>query len=173
MDTPNIALPPSRGPDRSSDPKDPVVISDVIGKDRTINIFAGFTRDMEAITKRLEDDSQRTTVLAPLNSALAALPHKPWEEQQDYEAMGERAYDGTGGEDRAHRNLRSFVQRHVVPVSPWKEGVKVQNLAGQTLWWEMRDGKKVIYPAEIEVSSIANKVENGELWIVKGVVSSG
>lgn len=170
MDKPNIALPPTKKPDPSNDGRESVVISDVIGKERTINIFAGFTRDLEGITNRLEDSSEHTTVLAPLNSALAALPRKPWENQDDYAAMGERAYDGTEGGDRAHRNLRSFVERHVVPTSPWKEGVKVRSTAGHTIWWETKNGRKLIFPGEIEVSSIADKVGNGEVWILKGVV---
>lgn len=137
-------------------------ISDVIGKERTINIFAGFTRtfaavkctsvqaadrvlgDINSISERLDDQSKQTTVLAPLNSALTKLPRKPWEDPEDYNAMGAEAYKGGEGEDRATRNLRRFVEAHTIPASPWKEGEKVQSLRGETVWWEMKDGKKVV-----------------------------
>ncbi|KAI9813366.1 MAG: Transcriptional regulatory protein sin3 [Thelocarpon impressellum] len=167
METPNIALPPG---EQGKVPTGPVIISDVIGIESSINIFAGFTRDIESVSKRLEDGSQNTTVLAPLNSAVTAQPRKPWEDARDYAFVGEAAYDGSEGEDRATANLRRYVEAHLVPVSPWKEGEKVQSIGGAKLWWEIRDGKKVIQPGGIEVSSVANKVANGEVWTIEGVI---
>jgi len=40
--------------------------------------------------------------------------------------------------------LRRFVEAHVVPVSPWKEGEKVKTLAGGEVWWESKDGVKMV-----------------------------
>lgn len=144
MSTPNIALPPSDKQNSPSNPTGEVIISDVIGKDRMINIFASFTRDIEAISKRLDDNTQNTTVLAPLNSEMQKLPRKPWEDPKDYGALGQSAYEGADGEDRAHRNLRRFVEAHIVPVSPWKEGEKIQTLGGTNIWWESKGGKKKV-----------------------------
>ncbi|MCJ1226430.1 hypothetical protein MMC12_003082 [Toensbergia leucococca] len=171
MNTPNIALPPSDNSDGPSGASDDVIISDVIGKERVINIFAGFTRDIETISKRLDDNTQNTTVLAPLNSEIQNLPRKPWESPRDYETLGESAYDGTGGEDRAHNNLRRFVEAHTVPVSPWKEGEKVESIGGRKVWWESKEGKKTVQPGDVEVSSVASRVSNGEVWIIKGVLN--
>ncbi|KAI4730795.1 hypothetical protein E4T49_01157 [Aureobasidium sp. EXF-10728] len=126
-----------------------VTISDVLSRERNINIFAGFTRDIESVSRRLEAGSHNTTLLAPLNAAITKLPRKPWEDPQDYAALGQNAYDGQSGEDRAHKNLRRFVEAHVVPESPWAEGHKIQ-------------------PGGIEVSSIPNKVANGEVWVLEG-----
>ncbi|KAI4197926.1 MAG: hypothetical protein LQ350_005629 [Teloschistes chrysophthalmus] len=166
-----------------------LIISDVIGKDRVINIFAGFTRDIDTISKRLDDVTKNTTVLAPLNSEIQKLPRKPWEDPKDYGSLGESAYDGSDGEDRAHRNLRRFVESHVIPTSPWKEGEKIKSLGGEELWWESKQGTRTvgprtwwwqyrhvanatqIQPGNIEVSSIADKVSNGEVWVLKGVVN--
>lgn len=144
MNIPNIVLPPSKGDDQPSKGSDEVIISDVIGKDRIINIFAGFTRDVESISKRLENGEQNTTVLAPLNSEIQKLPRKPWEDPKDYESLGAQAYDGANGEDRARKNLRRFVEAHVVPASPWKEGHKVESLGGGQVWWENKDGTKTV-----------------------------
>lgn len=146
MNFPNIALPPFSKDDGPSKDTDQVIISDVIGKERIINIFAGFTRDVEALSRRLEDNQQNSTVLAPLNSEIQKLPRKPWEDPKDYEVLGEQAYDGSGGEERAQRNLRRFAEAHIIPVSPWKEGEKVATLGGGKLWWEGRDGTKVVRP---------------------------
>ena len=144
MHTPNIALPPSGDKDTSSGGAGDVIISDVIGKARVINIFAGFTRDIDTVSRRLDDNTQNTTVLAPLNSELQSLPRKPWEDPKDYKALGENAYDGRDGEDRAHRNLRKFVEAHIVPVSPWEEGEKVESLGGGKVWWEGKGDKKTV-----------------------------
>lgn len=144
MNVPNIVLPPSQEEGEPSKGSDDVIISDVIGKDRVINIFAGFTRDVESISKRLENGEQNTTVLAPLNSEIQKLPRKPWEDPKDYENLGAQAYDGASGEDRARKNLRRFVQAHVIPASPWKEGDRVESLGGGQVWWEDKDGVKIV-----------------------------
>lgn len=121
-----------------------LMISDVIGRDHIINIFAGFTRDIDTISRRLDANEQNSTILAPLNSELKKLPRKPWEDPRDYGALGQGAYKGEAGEGRAHKNLRRFVEAHVVPVSPWAEGEKVETLGGKKLWWEGSDGKKIV-----------------------------
>lgn len=120
-----------------------VTIADVLGSQKNINIFSGFTRDIETVSQRLEG-SENTTLLAPLNSAITRLPRKPWEDPQEYAALGQNAYEGQSGEDRAHKNLRRFVEAHLVPKSPWIEGDKVQTLGGDTVWWEQKNGKKVV-----------------------------
>ncbi|KAK8016496.1 hypothetical protein PG993_014685, partial [Apiospora rasikravindrae] len=149
-----------------------VMLSDVMGRDRSINIFASLTRDVASIGERLEDPSQNSTVLAPLNSQIDALPRKPWEDAQDYEAFGATAaYEGDQGRDRAQKNLKKFAEAHILPLSPWKEGEKVKSLltGDKEIWWENKDGKKVIHPEGIEVDNISGKVGNGELWTLKGV----
>jgi len=163
--TPSSSVPINEG--------ETVILSDVLGRDRSINIFAGFTRDISFVDKRLGDEQSNTTVLAPLNSAIMALPRKPWEDPKDYEALGTNAYEGENGEARAHKNLKRFVEEHVVPASPWAEGQKVKTLAGDEVWWEMKDGVKMIQPGAIEVSSIGSMVANGEVWILKGARNYG
>lgn len=140
------AMPPSNEPPSTSKPADhdAVVLSDVLGKDREINIFAGFTRDFAPISGRFDDSSQNTTIIAPINSAIMALPRKPWENPEEYEELGTDAYGGDEGAQRARRNLQRFVESHVVPVSPWEEGVRVKTLSGDSIWWETKDKVKVV-----------------------------
>src|SRR5579871_6316210 len=125
MDNLGPAIPPNESPP-SPQPTGDIILTDVLGRDRTINVFAGFTRDIDTIDQRLGNSKINTTVLAPLNSAIMALPRKPWEDPNDYAMLGANAYEGTDGEDRAHRNLRRFVEAHVVPISPWAEKKQVQ-----------------------------------------------
>ncbi|KAI9883014.1 MAG: hypothetical protein M1823_005219 [Watsoniomyces obsoletus] len=158
-------------PDQNQ-PQGPVVLSDVIGIERSINIFAGLTRDLSSISDRFDDESKHTTVLAPRNSVIAAVGHRPWEDPADYDEMGEQAYDGPDGKDRANGNLRKFVQAHLVPVVPWKEGEKVTTLAGRELYWETKGGKRIIQPGDIEVARVDKHVTNGEVWILNGVMDS-
>lgn len=124
-----------------------VMLSDAMGRDRSINIFASMTRDIAAIEQRLEDPSQNSTVLAPLNSKIDALPRKPWEDARDYETYGTAtAYEGDEGRDRAQRNLRKFAEAHIVPVSHWPEGKKAKSLleGDKEIWWESKGGKKLV-----------------------------
>lgn len=132
------------GPISPGDP-DSVMLSDVMGRDRSINIFAGFTRDTESIARRLEDASKNSVVLAPLNSAIEALPRKPWEDPAQYDQLGANAYEGEEGYERAQRNIRRFVEAHIIPRNPWPAGEKVKPLGdGREVWWEDRDGTKVV-----------------------------
>lgn len=153
----------SSGPDSGTE----VRLSDVLSKDRSINVFAGFTRDIDTVEKRLSDEGQNTTILAPVNSAITSLPRKPWESNEEYEKLGTNAYEGAAGEDRAHANLRRFVEEHIVPVRPWAEGKKVKTMGGSEVWWEKKGDKQLIQPGNIEVSSVASSVGNGEIWILK------
>jgi hypothetical protein len=121
-----------------------VIISDVIGKTQSIAIFSGLTRDIDSVSGRLDNASQNATVLAPDNSVMRDLKRKPWEDPDDYEKFGTNAYQGQSGEDRAHKNLRAFVERHIVPESPWEEGKKLKTLGGTEVWWERKDGKKTV-----------------------------
>ncbi|KAF2088163.1 hypothetical protein K490DRAFT_40504 [Saccharata proteae CBS 121410] len=163
-------MPPSDA-SPAQDPSSGVILSDVLGRDRSINIFSGFTRDVDTISARLDDGSRNATILAPENGAITSLPRKPWEDARDYETLGTNAYEGADGPDRAQGNLRRFVGAHIVPESPWGENQKMQTLAGSTVWWEHKDGKKLLQPGDIEIVSIADKVANGEVWIIRGVLN--
>ncbi|KAI0474596.1 FAS1 domain-containing protein [Xylaria cf. heliscus] len=174
MDPVGPAMPPSK--DSSSHPQQPpaqggVLISDVMGRDRSFNVFAGFARDVESIARRLDDGSKNSTVLAPLNSAIDKLPGKPWEDPKDYGSLGATAYDGDEGQDRARRNIRRFVEAHIVPVSPWREGEKTLSLldGDREIWWENKDGTLTLQPDGIEIQGVASRVGNGEVWIIKSV----
>ncbi|KAK8064759.1 fas1 domain-containing protein [Apiospora phragmitis] len=131
-----------------------VMLSDVMGRDRSINIFASLTRDVASIEQRLGDPSQNST------------------DARDYETFGTAAaYEGDEGRDRAQKNLKKFAEAHVLPVSPWREGEKAKSLltGDKEIWWMNKEGKKVIHPDGIEVDSVF-QVANGELWVLGGVL---
>jgi uncharacterized surface protein with fasciclin (FAS1) repeats len=119
-------------------------ISDVIARNEDIAIFTGFTRDISTISQRFDSNTQNVTVLAPQDEAIKQLPRKPWEDPKDYSTFGASAYEGQSGVDRAQENLKRFVEAHVVGDSPWKEGEKVETLAGSTVWYEKKDGVKYV-----------------------------
>jgi paired amphipathic helix protein Sin3a len=165
---PGPVVPPSDAAPAES-PSGGVVLSDAMGRDRSINLFAGyapspsssvlrrfealltdiwypsFVRDIESASRRLDDPSLNTTVLAPLNSAIEKLPRKPWEEPSDYDALGPNAYEGGDGQERAQRNLRRFVEAHLIPATPWPQGKKLRPIGGdQEIWWEEKDGTRMV-----------------------------
>ncbi|KAJ5117266.1 hypothetical protein N7448_004204, partial [Penicillium atrosanguineum] len=148
------------------------IISDVLPKTKGINIFAQLTRDFEPIASRLNDPSKNMTVLAPRNSAIQGLPRKPWESPEDYSKFGEvDAYEGQEGQDRAKRNLQKFVEAHLIPASPWRSGEEVETVGGVKLRWEKKGDKIFIQPGNVEVDSIAEKVSNGEVWVLNDVIN--
>jgi hypothetical protein len=163
-------MPPLSANDPDSKVSTGIMLSDVIGKAQDIAIFSGLTRDIDSVADRIDDSSKNATILAPSNNVMRSLKRKPWEDPKDYDTFGQNAYGGSDGEDRAHWNLRRFVEAHIIPESPWKEGCKVKSLAGSELWFESKEGKKTIQPSNIEVLSVAEKVGNGEVWIVNGVL---
>jgi len=149
-------------------------ISDILPQTRSINIFASLTRDVSTVTNRLESTrpQDNTTLLAPLNSVMQALPRKPWEDRPGDEPE-DISQSAARNEDRAARNLQRFVEEHVVPISPWREGKegKIRTMGGTELWWEEREGKKVVMPGELVVDAVVGRVGNGEIWAVTGVVN--
>lgn len=148
-----------------------ITLSDILGSQKPISLFASFTRDLGAVWARLEDQKANTTLLAPVNSAISALPRKPWEDPRDYAQLGAEAYHGGDGSERAERNLRRFVEAHVVPCSPWEEGQRVKTVAGGEVWWEAKGDGRVIMPGGVEVESVAKRVRNGEVWVLKNVIN--
>ncbi|KAJ0288069.1 hypothetical protein COL940_002211 [Colletotrichum noveboracense] len=169
------AMPPSDPSDSQPPPaQDGVRLSDVMGRDRSINVFASFTRDIESASRRLDDQTQNTTVLAPLNSAVENLPRKPWEDPKEYQHFGESAYEGGDGQERAQRNIRRFVEAHMVTVSPWPENHKAKAIGDdRDIWWESKDGTKFIQPGNIEVVNVASTVANGEVKTIDLRMMSG
>lgn len=148
-----------------------IVLSDILGNQKTISIFASFTRDVDTVASRLESQTANTTLLAPINGAISSLPRKPWEDPRDYAQLGTQAYEGNDGSERAQKNLQHFVEAHVVPASPWEEGKKVKTMAGNEIWWENRDSKMLLMPGNVEVAKVAKQVGNGEVWIIEKVVN--
>lgn len=152
FDVPGPAMPSDTPQNPQQPPTDPpaggpgtVILSDVMGRDRSINVFAGLVRDVESVARRLDDSAQNSTVLAPLNSAMEKLPRKPWEDEDDYNKLGADAYEGDDGWKRAQRNIRRFVEAHIIPQNPWNEGDKVRAISGDAeVWWEGKDGKKFV-----------------------------
>lgn len=154
-----------------------VLLYDILGTQRSLNTFFSLARMHESTSEPLSDANTNTTVLAPGNVVIDDLPRKPWENPSDYAALGEQAYDGSGGKDRADDNLCRFVEAHlVVGTSPWEAGVKAKTAAGTEVWWEAnkdKDGneKRVIMPDEVQVDRVASRVANGEVWILNGVLN--
>lgn len=126
------------------------LLADVLPLDKSISIFSGFTRSVESISTRVADREANTTVLAPSNVAISRLPRKPWEDPADEGAGGNiysSIYRGLAGEDRASKNLRTFVEAHCVGVSPWAKGEKTKTLEGKEVWWdEDDDGVRTVRP---------------------------
>ncbi|KAJ6257827.1 hypothetical protein Dda_7616 [Drechslerella dactyloides] len=146
------------------------IVSDSLSVQREVSIFAETVRGVHVVEERLDDKNLNTTVLAPLNSAMARLPRKPWEDP-DPENNVQGAFAGLDGEKRAASNLERFAKAHMIPVSPFNENEKVQTLEGTTVWWSTVDGVPKIFPGGIPVKEIKRSVPNGQVWTIAGVIN--
>ncbi|KAL0631710.1 hypothetical protein Q9L58_009424 [Maublancomyces gigas] len=172
----HLHYPPSSDMSHATDqPTGTPLLADVLPLDKSISIFSGFTRSVESISTRVADREANTTVLAPSNVAISRLPRKPWEDPADEGAGGNvfsEIYRGLAGEDRASKNLRTFVEAHCVGVSPWVKGQKTKTLEGKVVWWDEDDeGVRTIYPDNIQIEERRNEASNGEVWFLKGVIN--
>ncbi|KAH7156608.1 hypothetical protein EDB81DRAFT_395861 [Dactylonectria macrodidyma] len=157
--------------DANNDGQPSVAIADVLGTQRSLTTFSSFARLHPSTEGLLANFDVNTTVLAPLNSAIEALPRKPWESPRDYSRLGPKAYSGDDGQERARQNLLHFVEAHLVVGNPWSENDKAETVLGKQLWWVEKDGKRIVMPDEVEVERVASQVANGEVWILKGVLN--
>ncbi|EWC45181.1 hypothetical protein DRE_06069 [Drechslerella stenobrocha 248] len=151
-------------------PADVPIVSDSLSVQRDVSIFADILRGVSSAIERLENKGINTTVLAPLNSVMARLPRKPWEDPDPSNNV-EGAFAGLDGENRAAANLERFVKAHMIPVSPFKENEKVDTLGGTTIWWSTENGVTKIFPGGIEVKEVKNSVPNGQVWTLTGVIN--
>jgi len=155
-------------------------LGDLLPRFPSIQIFASLTRDVSTVSALLSSNDGGkgySIILAPTNSALRSLSHKPWESSLDYKELGAEAYSGEQGEKRADNNLRKFVEQHVVVLkegSLWEEGEsgKVQTAGGTEVWWEKSGDQKVLKPDDVKVKQILEKGANGEVWEIDGVLGA-
>lgn len=182
MNVPPVSPPSQPDNDNNNDSNDPssqITISDILPRLRAVNIFASLTRDIAAIESRLSSQSQNTTLLAPLNSALQALPRKPWEDPPGA-TRGSDDDEGDDGAGRAAKNLRRFVEAHATVGTDWSEEReegergKRRTMGGGEIWWvrdSENEGRRKIMPDGIRVKEVVRDVANGEVWVLEGVIN--
>ncbi|KAK9362060.1 hypothetical protein V1504DRAFT_449414 [Lipomyces starkeyi] len=150
-----------------------LLMTDALGIDREISIFASLVRQVEGLMWRLQDRSEDTLVLAPTNEAMRALKRKPWEDEETTEHS-----DPIDEERRAMENIARFVLSHVVndygfdaPGEKKKCGAGVSDL-----WYESAGDHMVVHAEKKsgEVKADVVKTEstgNGQVWTVDDVLA--
>jgi uncharacterized surface protein with fasciclin (FAS1) repeats len=120
----------------------------------------------------LANESLNSTLLVPRNSALQTLPRKPW---QDDDGDDPRIVDGNDAlwskesEEKAARNVETFVASHLITQSPIHEGKQLPTLTGSFVSYSIKRGQKYIHPGNIEVVG-EREAANGAIWILNGVL---
>ena len=82
--------------------------------------------------------------------------------------------EGEVGMERARNNIEKFVGRYIGVagkgnMEEWQEGQRIKTVEGEEVWWESKDGKKVVMPWQVGVLNEIEKVTNGELWVLEGL----
>ncbi|KAK9453863.1 hypothetical protein V1511DRAFT_45433 [Dipodascopsis uninucleata] len=149
-----------------------ILMTDALGVDRDISIFAGLVRQVESLMYRLQDRDAETMVLAPSNHAMQNLPRKPWE-SADQSESGDPMED----ERRAMANIEKFVLSHVVYGQGLeKPGEKKKCGAGiSDIWYNEDHGEKVVVSSKkhADVSALVVKSQdtgNGIVWTIDGAL---
>lgn len=121
-----------------------LTVAEFVDGERQIGIFAGLIRDVPSAASLLQDANSNVTLLAPTNSAMTLLPHKPWENANDYNTLGVDAYEGPDGQGRAQQNIRAFVEAHIVPQNSLKVGEQTTTLGGKKIWIDTQGLQKKV-----------------------------
>ncbi|CED83462.1 FAS1 domain [Phaffia rhodozyma] len=92
------------------------LLSDILTVERRAGLWFDYARDCSDVMKRLTDESQSTTVLVPVNSAIVALPRKP--HQLPPSSKIEIKDISFEEQDMAHASqVERWIQGHVIPES--------------------------------------------------------
>ncbi|KAJ8102443.1 hypothetical protein POJ06DRAFT_265308 [Lipomyces tetrasporus] len=150
-----------------------LLMTDALGIDREISIFAGLVRQVEGLMWRLQDRSKDTLVLAPTNVVMQSLKRKPWEDEETTERG-----DAREEERRAMENIERFVLSHVVndygfdgPGERKKCGAGISDL-----WYESAGDHKVVHAQKASGGVKADVVKtegtgNGQVWTINNVLT--
>ncbi|KAK9458607.1 uncharacterized protein V1516DRAFT_656995 [Lipomyces oligophaga] len=149
-----------------------LLMTDALGVDREVSIFAGLVRQVEELMYRLQDPAKDTMVLAPTNKVMQALPRKPWEDSPDQDPVDVES-GARGEEERALENIQRFVLSHVVYGYGFpQEGQKVKCGAGVSDLWFSKDSETTVVHRkntkdEMEATVLATKsTGNGQVWTI-------
>ncbi|KAK9472947.1 uncharacterized protein V1510DRAFT_415620 [Dipodascopsis tothii] len=148
-----------------------LLMTDALGVDREISIFAGLVRQIEDLMLRLQDPEAETVVLAPSNTAMQALSRKPWEDEE-----GAVRQSPTDEERHAMENIRKFVMSHVISSGRLEHpGEHLGCDQGFEIWYEEESDKRYVYSSKSEdvKAELLNykSTGNGEVWTLSGVLN--
>jgi hypothetical protein len=116
-----------------------VLVSDLLTRCPTAQIFYDLLRGVDSIYSRLSDESQKTIILAPCDRAMVQLPRKPWETLDDFAQFGLKPYEGDEGTVRAQQNIERFVMDHAVDGILLLQDVAYKNISGGEVRYKIGD----------------------------------
>lgn len=144
-------------------------LADVLGINKQCTIISDYTMGLRDVMLRLQDANKQTLVLAPLNTAILALPQKPW---LDASGSEEKRVNAQRNEERAEANIARFVSAHLAESIPAKAGEHVKRMTGGDMWFELdKNAVKRVYPGGFKVTS-EREAANGQIWTIDGVMTA-
>ncbi|KAK9447936.1 uncharacterized protein V1518DRAFT_438500 [Limtongia smithiae] len=153
-----------------------LLMTDALGVNREISIFAGLVRQVETLMYRLQDPTKNTLVLAPTNVAMQAFPRKPWEDAPGT-VDDVHSHSPMDDERRAMKNIETFVLSQVVFDYSFAgpEHRKTSAAGSAELWYEAGETNIVHSSGPVgELSAKVLAVEgtgNGQVWTVDRVLN--
>lgn len=161
LSNPGIKVPSGEQPKSG-----PTYLTTGLVQDPQISIFAGYLRDDTELIERLNDGDSYTVVLAPSNTAVAALALKPWQFPIAITGKSEEDQDNV-----ANENINSFVTNHVVVdtqlVTAFDAVKRARTLSGLEVEIFTENNKIVVQSKDSKC--IVTKIiqtNNGAIWIM-------
>ena len=144
----------SMTPSTSSSPS----LTDLLTRSKS-SIFYGYIRESTSISTRLANPLEKTTILAPLNSAILSLARKPHQGPPESVEGHVEGYAGSREDEQDRADyLENWIKRHMIEGKvDFAEGREYETLHdGEKVSFVKGDGvvKYKVMPGDVEVVEI-------------------
>ena len=112
--------------------------------------------------RRLDDASEKLTLLVPTDAAIDAMVNKPWR------ALHHSDLAAVDQQDQIDRQIEAFVSAHIVAQYPMHKLRDTETLAGVMIQWDGKD-KIVVDGQKVDIVS-KREAGNGAIWVIDAIL---
>ncbi|SJL07772.1 uncharacterized protein ARMOST_11122 [Armillaria ostoyae] len=146
------------------------LLSDLLTIESSASIFYSYARELE-LSKMLEDENARLTVLVPTNKAVMALARKPHQGPAPIDEGIEITQEQFDKQSR--KNVERWVSAHIIPKSPLDLHTSVTYktlLDGKSVEFEIKGDDQIIINGDTRIKDI-KEAGNGVIYLIDGTIS--
>ncbi|KAG7445715.1 uncharacterized protein BT62DRAFT_969437 [Guyanagaster necrorhizus] len=146
------------------------LLSDLLTIESTVSIFYSYARELE-LSKMLDAEDSRLTVLVPTNKAVMALAKKPHQGPvpiDDGIVITDEQFD-----KESKSNVKRWVSAHIIPKYPLDLHTSATYktlLDGKSVEFEVKGDGQIVINGDIHVKDI-KEAGNGVIYLIDGTIS--